>query len=108
MLTVLAASLNLAAYADDVFLAGRDIVLQITVMFVVIGCRHQHFDAVSDHFRRLIAKETLARLVVDADGALFVDDHDAVDGRGDESVKEGIVLRAAPRSLTNSRHDHGP
>ena len=60
MLPILAQADHFAADADDLLLAGGEVVREIAVVLSLIGSRHQHVDVLADDFRRRVAEELFA------------------------------------------------
>ena len=81
---VLAAPGHLAADADDLLDAGREIAREVAVVLLVIRRRHQHVDVAPEHFGLAVAEQPLGGRIERFDAAVRVDDDDAVDGRFDD------------------------
>ena len=90
---------DLAARADDLLHAGREIPCEIGVVFLVIRRRHQHVDVPADHFALLVAEQPFGRRVERFDAAVRVDDDDAVDGGVDDRPPARLAgPQLAPRA----------
>ena len=81
---------DLAADADDLGLAGREIAREVAVVLLVIGRRHQHADIAADDLVCGIAEQPLGAGVERLDAAAGVDHDDAVDGRIDDRQQPRI------------------
>ena len=75
---------HLAADADDLLHAGREIAREIGVVLLVIRRRHQHVDVLADDVALGVPEQPLGRRIERFDAAVRVDDDDAVDRRLDD------------------------
>src|SRR5207248_641094 len=78
-----------AADADDSTLTGAPVALEIAVMRLTIGCRHQHIDIAADHLRTGVAEQPYRRRAEGLNNALRIDD--------DDRIGDGIEDRAQPQ-----------
>jgi hypothetical protein len=81
---------DLPADPDDLFLAGAQIICEISIVLAGIGLRHQDLDVSSDEFGRGIAEEPLGRVVDRADCPVPVDNNDSIDRGVDDRTIQGI------------------
>ncbi len=93
---VLAATLHLAADADDLCLTGSPVVAEVAVVLAAVRLGHQHLDVLPDDLGRPVAEQLLAGRVEHEHGAGRVDQDHPVDG--------GLDHRAKPRFLVRSGH----
>ena len=90
-------SRHFATFADDPGLAGREIPVEIPVVFLVIRRRHQHADVASNHLRFRIAEQPLGAAVEGLDPASGIDEDNPVDGRVDDGIEPFRACRRERR-----------
>ena len=81
------AARHLAADADDLGLAGLEIALEVSVVFLMLRRRHQQADIAPEDFGFGISEQPFGATVERLDDSPGVDDDDAV-GRGVENRVE--------------------
>ena len=86
---VLALADDHAADADDAPLAGAQIALEIAVVALAVGRRHQHLDVLADHLVRRVAEQPRSRRAEGLHDPALVDD--------DHRVRHGVEDRAQMR-----------
>ena len=87
---------HLTASPDDLGVSGREVATQIAVVLLVIRRGHQHVHVAADGFGFRISEQALGATIERFDGAVVVDDDDAVDGgieHGIETLGPGQSLR---------------
>ena len=89
---VLAQADDLAADADDLLLAGGQVVVQVAVVLVPVGLGHEHLDVLADDLGGRVAEEPLGRRVHRLDLAVRVDGEDRVDGRVEDGAGAGLAV----------------
>ena len=92
---VLAPSHHLAAGADDLRHAGREIGGNVAVVLAVVRLRHQDADVLPDDFVRAIAEQADAGLVEGLNDAVTIDGdqavHHRVENGGDQTAEPGLA-----------------
>jgi hypothetical protein len=91
----LRATHNLAADADDPFLARHAIARQVAVVLLMIGRGHQHLHILAETFFGPVTEQALAGGVEDLDRAFHIDDDDPIDGYANQRPEESVRGRRA-------------
>jgi len=99
---VAAAGRNLAPDTDDALLAGVQVAMDVPVVLVAIGCRHQQAHVLAQHFGGGVTQKRFGGPVEAGDMPSRVDQHDGIDGRiqqGIEAIMGGGDGRVHLRSV---------
>ena len=78
--SVLSPSLDLPFRVDDVGFSGQVVTVQVTVVLLVVGRRHEHPDVLAHDLRGEVSEDSLACPVEGLNGARLVDGYDSVGG----------------------------
>ena len=93
---VLALCLQLPANADDARLAGHEVALDVAVVMMAVGRRHEHGDVRAQQLLRAIAEKPLGGGIHRLDDAVTVDGDDGVHGRIQERAQPRLRVPPGP------------
>src|SRR5690606_15318842 len=94
--TVLAPPLHFPLHADDFASSGPTIILQVLIMLIAIGRRHEQADIMSNDLFGAIAENSFSCLVEGIDSAAFVNGDDGINSSIDDGPQ---TAGAFPHSL---------
>ena len=89
---VLAKADDFAADADDLFLPGGQVIIQVAVVLVAVWLGHEHLDVLAEDLVRRVAEESLRRRVHRLDNAARVDREDGIHGRVEDRPRPGFAM----------------
>ncbi len=83
---------HLPADADDLLLAGVQVVLEIAIVFVSIGLGHEHFDVSADDLGGRVTEQPFRRRVHRLDGPAPLDGEDGIHGGVEDSTGPRLAI----------------
>src|SRR5437867_8279661 len=100
---IFAQSRDLATDTDDPLRAGRQIALEVPVVFFVVRSGHQDIDVSAEDLGARVPEQSFRRWIKGLDASATVDDDDAVDSGLDDGGQNGrVVPRRGPRRFGHS------